>query len=121
MLSCRDSIYEMIDFLSDTSLTSAQKILGDIYTHDSYTYDHSVNVAFYSIIFLKFINKDASKEELLTIGLSGLFHDLGKRKISTSLLNFSGKLSDEQFDKIKKHPQYGMEVFSSCACNGWSA
>ena len=120
VLSCRDSIYEMIDFLSDTSLTSAQKILGDIYTHDSYTYDHSVNVAFYSIIFLKFINKDASKEELLTIGLSGLFHDLGKRKISTSLLNFSGKLSDEQFDKIKKHPQYGMEVFSSCGCNGLS-
>ena len=47
--------------------------------------------------------------------MSGLFHDLGKRKLSTKLLNFSGKLDENQFDLIKKHPQFGEELFCQCA------
>ena len=47
--------------------------------------------------------------------MGGLLHDLGKKKISTSILNFSGVLSDEQFGEIKKAPNYGVEVME-CSC-----
>jgi len=118
VMNCRDSVVEMIDFIEDKKLLQMQKTLGEVYTHDSYTYDHSVNVAFYSIIFLRFLKPDSSKEELLTIGLSGLLHDLGKRKISTTILNNPGQLTDEQFNQIKKHPEYGEQLMGACTCEG---
>lgn len=121
VMSCRDSVLEMIEFIENKSLRQMQKVLGEVYTHDSYTYDHSVNVAFYSIIFLKFYRPNSSKEELLTIGLSGLLHDLGKRKISTTILNNPGQLSDEQFNQIKKHPEYGEQLMGACSCSGISS
>lgn len=120
VMSCRDSVVEMIEFIEGKSLRQMQQILGEVYTHDSYTYDHSVNVAFYSVIFLKFSRPNSSKEELLTIGLSGLLHDLGKRKISTTILNNPGQLTDEQFTQIKKHPEYGEQLMGACSCEGIS-
>lgn len=121
VMNCRDSVLEMIEFIESKTLRQMQKVLGEVYTHDSYTYDHSVNVAFYSIIFLKFYKPNSSKEDLLTIGLSGLLHDLGKRKISTTILNNPGQLTDEQFNQIKKHPEYGEQLMGTCSCEGLSS
>ena len=118
LMNCRESVVEMIDFISDKSLFKMQKTLAEVYTHDSYTYDHSVSVSFYSIIFLKFLKPEASQDELVTIGLGGLLHDLGKKKISTSILNSSGQLTEDQFKQIKKHPEYGQDMLSACNCSG---
>ncbi len=37
-------------------------------------------------------------------------HDVGKTKISTDILNKNGKLTKEEFDIIKKHPELGVEI-----------
>ena len=68
LMNCRESVVEMIDFISDKSLYNMQKTLAEVYTHDSYTYDHSVSVSFYSIIFLKFLKPESTQNELVTIG-----------------------------------------------------
>ena len=39
-----------------------------------------------------------------------LLHDVGKTRISTDILNKKGKLTKEEFDIIKKHPELGIEV-----------
>lgn len=86
------------------SLTSLLEI------HDEYTKNHSEHVA-------KVARKIAAsiglpESELLKIYFAGLVHDIGKTVISNEIINKKGKLSDEEFELIKKHPYYGYEALS---------
>ena len=49
---------------------------------------------------------DALKE----LGLGGLFHDIGKRYVPLDIITKSGPLSDEEWVKMQKHPQYGLLI-----------
>ena len=61
------------------------------------TYAHSLNVAIISRIIGKWLH--FSNEELDTLTLAGLLHDIGKTKIPDEVLNKDGKLTDEEFKK----------------------
>lgn len=104
---CRESVESMIDTIQDCSVKDVKKLIGSLSFHDFYTYDHSINVSMYSITILKALNPQASRKELVMVGLGGLLHDLGKIKIPTHIINNPGKLSNEEFEEIKKHPDYG--------------
>ena len=75
----------------------------------------------YSIIFYKFLKPQATKFELTTAGMSGLLHDLGKLKVSNKILNNVGPLNEWDFAIIKKHPQYGSDLLSTCNCGALSS
>jgi HD-GYP domain-containing protein (c-di-GMP phosphodiesterase class II) len=53
------------------------------------------------------ISSKLNKWDLQEIGIGGILHDIGKTLIPTEILNKQGKLSDEEFNEIKKHPVYG--------------
>jgi len=108
---CRDSVESMIDVIQDYGITDVQKLIAELSFHDFYTYDHSINVSMYSISILKALKPKATRKEMLLAGMGGLLHDLGKIKIPTSIINNPGKLSDTDFEIIKKHPEYGLELF----------
>lgn len=76
--------------------------------YDYYTYTHCVNVSTYAIGFAKSLHVDT--KDLLTIGMAALMHDIGKRKISSEIINKDGRLTPEEFEEIKKHPLYGVEI-----------
>ena len=109
---CRDSVEHMIDVLEDYDIHQVKSLIGDLSFHDFYTYDHSINVSMYCISIFKSIKPSAKKEELVLAGLGGLLHDLGKIKIPTTIINSSDKLTDEEFNLIKKHPGYGSELLN---------
>jgi HD-GYP domain-containing protein (c-di-GMP phosphodiesterase class II) len=113
---CRDAVEGMIDVLDDYDIGSLQGLIGDLSAHDFYTYDHSINVSMYCISILRGIKPDATRQELLHAGLGGLLHDLGKVKIPTNILNSPGGLTDEEYEVIKKHPKYGIELLRSGEC-----
>ena len=73
------------------------------------TYAHSLNVAIISRIIGKWLH--FSNEELDTLTLAGLLHDIGKTKIPDEVLNKDGKLTDEEFQMIRNHPKYGYDIF----------
>ena len=76
-----------------------------IVANDYYTHTHSLNVSIYSLCFgqfLKFSDKDLSR-----LGESAMLHDLGKSKVDWAIINKNGKLTDEEFDSMKKHPASG--------------
>lgn len=50
---------------------------------------------------------------LLLFELVGLFHDIGKIDIPDSIILKSGKLTDEEYNEIKKHPILGKEIISN--------
>jgi putative nucleotidyltransferase with HDIG domain len=72
---------------------------------DDYTYSHSLNVSLMSIIIARWMN--LSEAEIDEIATAGLLHDIGKTKISDKLLLKPGKLTDLEFDELKKHPILG--------------
>jgi HD-GYP domain-containing protein (c-di-GMP phosphodiesterase class II) len=47
------------------------------------------------------------KDELMTLGLGALLHDIGKTKVPLDVLRKPGKLSEAEFAEIKKHAEYG--------------
>lgn len=110
---CRDAVESMIDVLDDYNIESLRGLIGNLSEHDFYTYDHSINVSMYCIIVLRAYNPKASRNELMHAGLGGLLHDLGKIKISTNILNKPSGLTDEEYEEIKKHPTFGVELLSS--------
>jgi HD-GYP domain-containing protein (c-di-GMP phosphodiesterase class II) len=116
---CREAVTSMVDVLDHHNVSSLHKLIGNLSFHDFYTYDHSINVSMYCITILKEVKPDATREELITIGLGGLLHDLGKIKIPTDILNNPGKLTEEEYQEIKKHPSFGVDLLLSghCECD----
>jgi len=47
---------------------------------------------------------------LVQLGMGGILHDLGKAMIDDDILNKPGKLTPEEFNKIKRHPRYGLGI-----------
>lgn len=72
---------------------------------DRYTKGHSSRVAKYARMIGKVNGK--SEEECREIFLCGLLHDIGKISVSGAIINKPGKLTAEEYEKIKKHPLNG--------------
>ncbi len=77
---------------------------------DDYTYLHSVAVCALMIALAK--QMELSEEDIKDAGMAGLLHDVGKMMIPEEVLNKPGKLTDEEFEIIKSHPQRGWEVLN---------
>ena len=80
-------------------------------THDKYTYTHNLNVSIFSIAFATCLGLGA--ENIKIIGLSGLFHDIGKMLIDQDILNKPGKLTLPEFEEMKKHPVIGYSLLKA--------
>ena len=64
----------------------------------------------YSVIIAKQLG--LSPPEIKDIHVSSLLHDVGKIGIKDSVLNKPGKLTDEEFELIKKHPVLGANIMA---------
>lgn len=80
-----------------------------ITSFDYYTYTHSVNVCTFSIALAQQCGfKD--EEFLNELGTGALLHDVGKSRISERILNKRSALTPIEFEIMKKHPKWGMEI-----------
>lgn len=80
-----------------------------INNYDYYTYTHSVNVSIMSIALALEAGING-KRELEDLGIGTMLHDLGKSKISRTIINKPGKLTDVEFDAMKKHVLLGRDL-----------
>ncbi len=79
---------------------------------DEYTYLHSVAVCMLMVALAKQLH--LSEDQIRQAGLAGLLHDVGKMAIPSGVLNKVDKLTDDEFNVIKQHPQCGWEILKSC-------
>ena len=87
---------------------SIRALANSIDARDPYTSGHSERVTRYSLMIaerLGFVG-----EALEELRYASLLHDIGKILIRDHILHKPGKLSDEEFDEMKRHPQYGVEI-----------
>ena len=69
---------------------------------------HSIKVAIFSYYIAKKIN--LSEEQCWNIFIAGLLHDIGKTKLDQSILYKKDKLTDGEFEYIKQHVAFGVEL-----------
>ncbi|MHC4788399.1 MAG: HD-GYP domain-containing protein, partial [Planctomycetota bacterium] len=79
-------------------------------SHDYYTYTHCVHVCMFLVTACRDVLGITDKVLLQRVGLGGLFHDIGKSRIPGEILNKPGKLTPEEFEKVKEHPALGAEM-----------
>lgn len=80
-------------------------------THDDYTYMHSLAVCALMISLARQLNLD--EEQVKLAGVGGLMHDLGKSLMPLEVLNKPGKLSEAEYNIMKKHPAAGAKLLEN--------
>lgn len=78
---------------------------------DRYTNGHSIRVAEYAKELAKRDGKTEKQQE--DIFFIGLLHDIGKIGIPNAIINKTSKLSDEEYNLIKSHPQIGAGILQN--------
>ncbi|MGH7631381.1 MAG: HD domain-containing phosphohydrolase [Gemmatimonadales bacterium] len=78
---------------------------------DSYTFGHCERVAGYAGSVARALGLDDQQQT--TIRLGAYLHDLGKVRVPHEILNKPGKLTDAEFDVIKMHPLWGVELLAT--------
>lgn len=83
-------------------------IANTIDAKDEYTKGHSYRVAMYSQMLARELGM--SEEEVKNVHAVALLHDIGKIGVPDSILNKPGRLTDEEYAIMKKHPSIGAEI-----------
>ena len=81
------------------------QLASSVEARDPYTHGHSRRVARHASNIAKRMGLDAA--EVAKIRTAGVIHDVGKVNLSTAVLHKEGKLTDDEFELIKRHPVEG--------------
>ncbi len=96
---------------------TAEALANAIDAKDKYTNGHSRRVAEYSVMIAKEAGK--SEDECEKVYFAALLHDVGKIGVPIDILSKKGRLTDEEFEKIKEHPVMGGQILSSIKNSPW--
>lgn len=97
--------------LEKAYLDSIQTLRYTVEAKDPYTRGHSDRVSAYSVLIGKHL--DLSENDLKTLEIGGLFHDIGKIGVPDSILKKEAKLTDDEYSEIKNHPSIGAHILST--------
>ena len=108
-----DAIYNSILDISN-SVANSSDILTYMYflqDFDDHTFHHSTNVSLLCKLMGKWLK--CSEEDARILTIAGALHDIGKTEIEKGIINKPGKLTDEEFDRMKKHPIIGYNLLKN--------
>ncbi len=97
--------------LEKAYLESIETLRFTVEAKDTYTRGHSDRVSEYSVLIGQKLN--LSDEDINTLKIGGLFHDIGKIGVPDSILLKNSKLTDDEYSEIKNHPTIGSHILSN--------
>ena len=106
----------LFDTLKRMSVEVVRALVNAIDQKDHYTCGHSERVGFYACLIGRELNLSARDIEILE--WVGLLHDVGKIGVPDEILSKPGKLTDEEFAEIKRHPCMSYDVLRPIASFG---
>lgn len=99
---------QILKDLSELFYKTIKSISFALDAKDKYTHGHSMRVTLYSLALAKKL--DLPDDLLEEIETAGLLHDIGKIAIPDKILLKPGKLTDEEYNVIKMHPELGEKL-----------
>ncbi len=106
-----NEIKEINKELENAYLESIETLRYTVEAKDSYTRGHSDRVAEYSVLIGKHLG--LPENDLKTLRIGGLFHDIGKIGVPDSILLKDAKLTEDEYSEIKNHPSIGAHILST--------
>ena len=98
----------LFEELSKTFYESVAVLAEAIELRDPYTGGHTQRVKRYSLAIGRQLG--LTKEEMESLFLSAILHDIGKIGVADQVLRKQGKLDFEEFQQMKKHPEFGHKI-----------
>ena len=96
------------EHLADLYLATIKSLALAIDAKDQYTHQHILRVQRYAVAVAKHLGLTGSELEAINTG--ALLHDIGKLGVPEYVLLKPGRLTDEEFAKIKQHPEIGAAI-----------
>lgn len=96
--------------LREGYLSTVHSMISALEVKDPYIKGHSDAVARYAVAIAKRLN--ISPQGIETIEMAALLHDIGKIGIHEDILNKPGKLDEEDWKEMKKHPEIGLKILN---------
>ncbi|MCL1844210.1 MAG: HD domain-containing protein [Defluviitaleaceae bacterium] len=90
---------DLLDIIEDD--TNGLLHINDLKHFDEYTYHHSLSVSMLAMTAGRELG--LKSDEIFRLGRCAMLHDIGKQLIPKEILNKKGKLTDDEFTKIKNH------------------
>lgn len=102
--------------LEELSCETFEAIAKAVDANDPYTAGHSKRVAVYSRMLASKLG--LSPDEVDEIYYAGLIHDVGKLGVDNNIINKPGKLTDEEYNEVKRHPSVGYDILKGISIKG---
>jgi HD-GYP domain-containing protein (c-di-GMP phosphodiesterase class II) len=97
----------VVQGIVDQILNEETSLIGltTIRDYDEYTFTHSVNVCIFAVALGKRLG--FNKLQLYDLGMSALFHDIGKSRVPSEVINKAEGLTEDEWRLISAHPWMG--------------
>jgi putative nucleotidyltransferase with HDIG domain len=107
-LAFSDMIEAEDEILKAIKQSSLREWLSTVGRHHTHTYRHCLFVTGFAVAFAQHLGMRENDQRRLA--RAALLHDVGKAFIPVAILDKSGKLNDEEKDKIRQHARLGYEA-----------
>jgi putative nucleotidyltransferase with HDIG domain len=104
----KEKTEEVMNSIEELYIQIFESIAKQVEQKDSYTKGHSDRVASLALLLAKELGLRLNTRK--TIVAAALLHDIGKIKIDDKIIKKAGKLTADEFQIIKKHPELGVEL-----------
>jgi putative nucleotidyltransferase with HDIG domain len=94
--------------LEETYLSTIESLAKAFEAKDRYNKGHMERVLEYGLAIASELDPNLLNDDVLKLSL--LFHDIGKIEVPDYILNKPAKLTDEEYEIIKRHPVAGEEI-----------
>lgn len=108
MEDCQSELKKLRRQLKNNEFSVIGALVKLIEAKDSYTAGHGERVTRLAVDFATWLNYP--KDRILLLKYAASLHDIGKIGVPENILNKPDRLTDEEFDIIRKHPQIGYDA-----------
>ena len=104
-------IYTLTKGIRESAFSISKTLIGIVEARDPNLNGHSLHVQELALLIYKYLpvgmHKGISAENLK---YAALFHDVGKLGIPEAILNKPGKLNDEEWEQMRRHPEISVKI-----------
>jgi len=101
-------VKKQTDVINSNYVRFIDSLIRTLEAKDFYTRDHSKRVTRYSVAIAEELGMKG--QELEDLRRASVLHDLGKIGVKEAILNKPGKLTEEEFAEIVRHPEKAVEI-----------